>query len=32
MECDKYWELLSARLDGFLSAEEEGELDAHLAV
>ncbi len=31
MECDKYWELLSARLDGFLSAEEEGELDAHLA-
>ena len=31
MACDKYWELLSARLDGALSAEEERELEEHLA-
>lgn len=32
MACDKYLELLSARLDGALSAEEERELEEHLAV
>lgn len=31
MECDRYWELLSARLDGALSEAEEQELEAHLA-
>lgn len=32
MECDKYMELLSARLDGALTEEEERELEEHLAV
>ena len=30
MTCDKYFELLSARLDGPLTVEEERELEAHL--
>lgn len=30
MACDKYWELLSARLDGALSEDEERELEEHL--
>lgn len=29
--CDEYWELISARLDGALSPEEEARLEAHLA-
>lgn len=32
MDCDKYMELLSARLDGALTEEEERELEEHLAV
>ncbi len=32
MSCDKYLELLSARLDGALTGEEERELEFHLAV
>lgn len=32
MDCDKYLELMSAALDGELSAEERRELDSHLAV
>ena len=32
MSCDKYLELLSARLDGVLTGEEERELETHLAV
>lgn len=32
MNCDKYLELMSAALDGELSAEERRELDSHLAV
>lgn len=31
MDCDKYMELLSARLDGALTGEEERELEEHLA-
>lgn len=31
MDCDKYMELLSARLDGALTEEEERELEEHLA-
>ena len=31
MDCDKYMELLSARLDGALTEEEEQELEEHLA-
>lgn len=31
MACDKYWELMSARLDGALSDGEERELEEHLA-
>ena len=31
MSCDKYLELLSARLDGALTVEEERELEEHLA-
>ena len=32
MSCDKYLELLSARLDGALTGEEERELEEHLAI
>ncbi len=32
MTCDKYMEMLSARLDGALTEAEEGDLEAHLAV
>lgn len=32
MDCDRYLELLSARLDGTLTEAEEGELEAHLAI
>lgn len=32
MACDRFWELISARLDGALSQEEERELEEHLAV
>ena len=32
MDCDKYLELMSAALDGELTAEEHRELDSHLAV
>lgn len=32
MSCDRYLELLSARLDGVLTGEEEQELEEHLAV
>lgn len=32
MDCEKYLELLSARLDGVLTGEEERALEAHLAV
>ena len=31
MSCDKYLELLSARLDGALTEEEERELEGHLS-
>lgn len=31
MSCDRYWELLPARLDGALTGDEERELEEHLA-